>query len=63
MNQIDDNPEYKAMRKGLMALRLEAPPLVCDDLLSLCEQAVQSVKKDAYEAGCVDGFKANSPIQ
>lgn len=47
---MDDIPEYKQMRRGLMALRLEAHPSVVNDMLALCEKAVHA----AYEAGQAD---------
>ncbi len=49
--RIDNIPEYQEMRKGLMALRLEVPPQVADDLLSLCEKAILTVKGLAYQEG------------
>ncbi len=51
MTILDSIPEYQQMRKGLMALRLEAPPLVVDDLLVLCEKAVHAVREIAYSEG------------
>lgn len=51
---IDSIPEYQKMRRGLMALRLEVPPLVADDMLSLCEKAVLAIKDIAYKEGRSD---------
>lgn len=48
---IDDLPEYLEMRKGLMGLRLEVPPKVADDMLSLCERAIHAVRDKAYAEG------------
>ncbi len=53
--KIDDIPEYRAMRTGLMALRLEVPPLVADDVLSLCEKAALAIQNTAYREGHKDG--------
>ena len=49
--QIDDIPEYREMRKGLMALRLEVPSSVADDVLSRCEKAIFAVRVAAYAEG------------
>ena len=49
---IDDIPEYREMRKGLMALRLEVPAIIADNLLSRCERAALTV----YNTGYVEGW-------
>ncbi len=48
---VDDIPEYREMRKGLMALRLEVAPSIADEMLSRCEKAVHAVRKIAYAEG------------
>ena len=48
---IDDVHEYREMRKGLMALRLEVPSSVADDVLSRCERAIHAVREMAYAEG------------
>ena len=49
--KLDDIPEYREMRKGLMALRLVVEPSVADDLLSICEKAILTVRDEAYAQG------------
>lgn len=49
--KIDDVPEYQAMRRGLMALRLEVDQSIANDLLSLCEKAIIAVRDEAYVEG------------
>ncbi len=48
---IDDVPEYREMRKGLMALRLEVAPSIANDLLGLCEKVILAVRDKAYAEG------------
>ncbi len=48
---IDDIPEYREMRTGLMALRLEVPQSVADEILSRCEKAIHAVQALAYAEG------------
>lgn len=48
---IDDIPEYREMRTGLMALRLEVDASIADELLSRCEKAVHAIKDAAYTEG------------
>ena len=48
---IDDIPEYREMRTGLMALRLEVDPSIADEMLSRCEKAIQAVRALAYTEG------------
>lgn len=48
---LDDIPEYRAMRKGLMCLRLEVDSTIADDLLSRCEKAIHAVRSEAYQRG------------
>ncbi len=58
--QIDDVPEYREMRKGLMALRLEVPASVADEVLLRCEKAILAVREEAYYRGrenCLDEYR------
>lgn len=48
---LDDIPEYRDMRKGLMCLRLEVDSSIVDDLLSRCEKAIHAVRSEAYQRG------------
>ena len=48
---IDDILEYREMRTGLMALRLEVDPSIADEMLSRCEKAIQAVRALAYTEG------------
>ncbi len=49
--QLDDIPEYQEMRRGLMALRLEVPQTVADDMLALCEKAALAIRDAGFEGG------------
>ncbi len=53
---IDDVPEYREMRTGLMALRLEVPPSIADDVLARCEKAILAVRDAAYKEGYDHGL-------
>ena len=55
MQLLEDIPEYMDMRKALMALRLEVPPDIADDILSHCEKAALAIKSAAWQAGYADG--------
>ncbi len=48
---LDDIVEYRDMRKGLMALRLEVDASIADDLLLRCEKACAAVRTVAQEEG------------
>ncbi len=48
---IDNIPEYREMRTGLMALRLEVDASIADDLLLRCEKVVHAIKDAAYKEG------------
>ncbi len=48
---LDEIAEYREMRKGLMALRLEVNHSIADDLLLRCEKACAAVRTVAYEEG------------
>lgn len=50
---LDNIPEYREMRKGLTALRLEVSPSIADDLLSRCERAALAI----FEAGRMEERK------
>ena len=39
------------MRKGLLALNLEAPEAVVDDMTRLCERAILAVDQEAFKRG------------
>ncbi len=49
--KLDEITEYRAMRTGLMALRLEVHHSVVDDLLLRCERACAAVRTVAVEEG------------